>query len=226
MLTSPRVAPGFFGKVPARGDFVSRRVPAALRIDWERWLAGLVIAARDALGEAWPNDWLTAPLWHFALGSDVSPPSGAAGVLVASADRVGRFFPFSLIAAAYGGPSSEIGVLRGWARSAEVLTLHALEDDFDPEGLDLALIKLGPPAALEGPSSATGYWPLAFDGEWPSDSIDPGMSSTLRAPGPNQSVWFSRGSDRVPAMHLRCTRLPDRATAAAMISGDFDPSKD
>ena len=94
------LAPGFFGKVPARGDFISRRLPPAFRQSWETWLASLVVAARGALGEAWPEAWLTAPLWHFSLGATLAPPSGAVGVLVASVARVGRCFPFSIIAAA------------------------------------------------------------------------------------------------------------------------------
>jgi type VI secretion system protein ImpM len=222
MLTQPVLAPGFFGKVPARGDFVSRRLPAVFRAEWESWLAGLVVAARDALGESWPNDWLIAPLWHFVLGRGRLPPNGGAGVLVASADRVGRLYPFTIIGAASGPPHANSQALNGWARSAEALTLGALEDDFEPDALDAALVALGPPPALSGPDYPAGHWRLSFDGDWPSDLVDNGEDSAVRAPGPDQSVWFCRGSDRVPPVHLRCVTLPDHATAAAMITGDFN----
>jgi type VI secretion system protein ImpM len=222
MLTRPVQAPGFFGKVPGRGDFLTRRVPATLLADWEAWLAGLVVAAREALGESWPDDWLTAPLWHFVLGSGVSPPNGAAGVLVASADRVGRLFPFTIIGAADRWHGSDRTALNGWARSAEALTLSALDDDFDPEALDAALLALGPPAVPGGEARAPGHWLLTLDGDWPSEAVDSFANSAQQPPGPDQSAWYCRGSDRLPPTHLRCTRLPDRATAAAMITGDFD----
>ena len=213
--------PGFFGKVPARGDFISRRLPPALQSDWENWLATLVVAARDALGNAWPDAWLTAPLWHFLLGTSLSPPSGAAGVLIASADRVGRLYPFTIIGAASNALSSDRLVLNDWARSAEALTLSALEDDFDPEALDAALVELGSPPAVAGVARATGDWPLAFDGDWPNEDADVFADSALQPPGPDQSAWYCRGSDRVEPMHLRCNGLPEPAIAAAMITGTF-----
>jgi type VI secretion system protein ImpM len=221
-LSAPASAPGFFGKVPGRGDFLSRRVPAGLQVEWEAWLAGMVVVVRDALADAWPDDWLTAPLWHFVLGSNVSPPAGAAGVLIASADRVGRLYPFTIIGEASGAPVPDIAALTEWARAAEALALQALDDDFDPEAFDAALATLGPPLALEGPATVTGHWRLAFDGDWPADPSDKLADSARRVPGADQSAWYCRGSDRVPAMHLRCLGLPDQATAAAMITGAFD----
>ena len=215
------VPPGFFGKVPARGDFISRRVPAVIASTWEAWLARLVVAARNALGESWPYDWLTAPLWHFVLGARIAPPLGAAGVLVASADRVGRLFPFTIIGGAAGVPSTERGTLAAWARSAETLTLGALDDDFEPDTLDFALTALGPPAALVGTPYSAGHWRLTRDGDWPSGPVDRLSESDLHAPAPDQSTWHCRGSDRVPPMHLRVPDLPDFPTAAAMITGDF-----
>jgi type VI secretion system protein ImpM len=204
------LGPGCFGKVPGRGDFVARRVPVVLQSAWETWLAGLVVAAREDLAAAWPDDWLTAPLWHFALGRVLAPPSGAAGVLVASVDRVGRCYPFTLIGLTAAGrtPPNE------WAGNAEALTLRALEDDFDPEVMDAALLSLGPPPAFSAPGQQSGRRALALDGDWPAD---PGW----RSPGADQSVWFCRGSARMQAIQVCCASLPDRDTSARLITGDF-----
>ncbi len=212
--------PGFFGKVPGRGDFIGRRVPPALHPGWEDWLAGLTVAAREALCSSWPDDWLTAPLWHFALGASLVPPYGAAGVLVASADRVGRFFPFSVIAAA--GPNAgDRTILARWSRGAEALTVGALDDGFDPDALDAALLDLGAPPAIAGANHPSGHWRLALDGEWPDDNIDALADSSPHLPGADQSAWWCRGSERVPPMHLRCSGLPGPHTMAAMVSGGF-----
>jgi len=215
----PVVAPGFFGKVPSRGDFLSRRVPEGLGDRWEGWLAGLVTAASGAASGGWPEPWLTAPLWHFVLGSAISPPLGAAGVLVASADRVGRLFPFTIIGVASGPPDRSLRILIGWAGRAERLMLAALDDGFDPQALDDALLELGPPPAVAGSARAVGRWHLPLDGDWPSESADPLACSAISAPAPGQSVWYCRGSSRLPSTYLRCDGLPGVAAAAAMIGG-------
>jgi type VI secretion system protein ImpM len=176
-------APGFFGKIPARGDFLRRRIPPAVAPTWDQWLGQLTVAVRDAAGEAWPAAWLTAPLWHFALGSAIAPPSGAAGVLVASVDRVGRMFPFTVIGPSAGIPDET------WSAAVEAMTLEALEDGFDPETLDAALVRLGPPA-----------------------------EETELAPG--QSLWWCRGSDRVPPTRSLVAGLPDRAGSIGMVLGN------
>ena len=40
-------AAGLFGKLPARGDFVRRNLPASFVAAWDSWLAG-VLAEADA----------------------------------------------------------------------------------------------------------------------------------------------------------------------------------
>jgi type VI secretion system protein ImpM len=144
--------PGFFGKLPARGDFLSRRVPTGVAETWDAWLGMLTVVVREAAGAAWPEAWLTAPLWHFALGADLAPGQGAAGVLVASVDRVGRMFPFTII-----GPSAGIPE-ESWSDAAETLILAALADDFDPALLDDALVRLGPPAQPSALAPGQSLW--------------------------------------------------------------------
>ena len=209
-------SPGFFGKIPARGDFLARRVPPGLAGAWETWLQSLTVAAREAAADGWPETWLTAPLWHFVLGAEVAPPHGAAGVLVASADRVGRMFPFTLIGAADG--SQHGTALSGWTQSAEGLILAALDDGFDPATLDAALVQLGPPPPVVGPDRIVGRWPAALDDEWP-EREDPLADDAPMTPGPGQSVWWCRGSDRIAPVWLRCTGLPGPRTSAAMVVG-------
>jgi type VI secretion system protein ImpM len=133
-------APGLFGKIPTRGDFLSRRVPACIRAEWEQWLADLTMAVRKASGESFDEVWFAAPVWRFRLGAAMVPPHGAAGVLIPSSDRVGRPFPFTII-----GAASET-MVEDWMARAEALLLRALREDGDPDMLDAELTRLGPPA--------------------------------------------------------------------------------
>ncbi|MGH7057613.1 MAG: type VI secretion system-associated protein TagF, partial [Acetobacteraceae bacterium] len=59
-------AAGFFGKLPARGDFVRAGLPASFITPWDGWIAGALIASREILGSEWLPAWLEAPVWRFA----------------------------------------------------------------------------------------------------------------------------------------------------------------
>ena len=213
------MAPGFFGKVPARGDFLARRVPVSIASLWEAWLQQVTATVRAAGERGWQDAWLTAPLWHFVLGRTLAPPHGAAGVMLASADRVGRLFPFTLIAAAGPQPTDA----SAWSREAEALALGALGDDFDPASLDAALVRLGPPPAPHGPNRPPGLWKLLLDDDWPEPGDPLAEDAAAQpGPGPDQSEWWTRGSDRVDAVRLRCAALPSARTASAMVLGGLE----
>lgn len=216
------MAPGFFGKVPARGDFLARRVPASISAEWETWLQELTATVRQVGERGWQDAWLTAPLWHFVLGRKLAGPYGAAGVLLASADRVGRLFPFTLIAAA--GAEARLDAA-AWSRQAESLALGALDDDFDPAALDAALVHLGPPPPPppHGPNRPPGLWTLVLDDDWPEQGDPLAEDEAAQpGPGPDQSEWWTRGSERIDPVRLRCTGLPSARTATAMVLGGLE----
>ena len=173
--------PGFFGKLPARGDFLARRIPPGFSGPWDEWLGMLTVAVREAAGAAWPNAWLTAPLWHFALGAAIAP-GGVAGVLVASTDRVGRMFPFTILGPSGGVPEE------GWSSTAEALALAALDDYFDPDTLDQALLRLGAPVEPTVLAPGQSLW-------WTrgSDLVEPTRRLVQGLPGREAAVAMVLG---------------------------------
>ena len=60
------MAAGFYGKVPALGDFVGRGLPASFVDPFDLWLRAGLAASRARLGESWRDRYLTSPLWRFA----------------------------------------------------------------------------------------------------------------------------------------------------------------
>jgi len=54
------VLPGWYGKLPALGDFASRRLPPVFVEPWDRWLATGLSAWRDA-DPGWLEAYLGAP---------------------------------------------------------------------------------------------------------------------------------------------------------------------
>ncbi len=141
--TTCRQAPGFFGKLPSHGDFLTRRLPAAFTDHWDAWLQAGMADSRARLDDAWLALYLNSPIWRFVLGAGVCGPQAVGGVMMPSVDRVGRFFPFT-VAACLDGGACAAGPWRvpapGWYAALEALALPALSAGFSLSGLDAALL--------------------------------------------------------------------------------------
>ena len=95
-IANPLV-PGLYGKIPSLGDFVSRRLPRSFISPWETWLQEVITNSREQLGELWLDHYLTCPLWRFVLSPGICGEQAWGGVLMPSVDRVGRYYPFTLV---------------------------------------------------------------------------------------------------------------------------------
>ena len=94
----PAACVGFYGKLPARGDFVQRNLPRSFIDPWDNWLQEALAGSREQLGEQWLRSYLTSPVWRFALSGGLCGEQVVAGVLIPSVDRVGRYFPLAITA--------------------------------------------------------------------------------------------------------------------------------
>jgi type VI secretion system protein ImpM len=88
---------GIYGKLPSHGDFLQRRVPAEFLTPWDDWLQAGISASRSALADQWTDTYLTSPVWRFALSASACGRAAVAGLMAPSVDRVGRFFPLTLV---------------------------------------------------------------------------------------------------------------------------------
>ena len=88
---------GLFGKLPSHGDFLRRRVPDAFVDAWDSWLRECLPASRNVLGERWLDLYLTSPAWRFICAAGTCGPAPVIGLMVPSVDRVGRYFPLTLV---------------------------------------------------------------------------------------------------------------------------------
>ena len=83
---------GFFGKVPAKRDFVSRHIPRSVLQPYENWLHACLAHSQNQMGNEWARYYLVAPIWRFWLGSKILGVP-CQGVIMSSVDQVGRYFP-------------------------------------------------------------------------------------------------------------------------------------
>lgn len=87
---------GWYGKLPAAGDFLRRNLSDSFVDSWDAWLREGMAAAEQELGEDWQDSFLRFPVWYFLRRLPSDDGSLWAGVLVPSVDRVGRLFPLTV----------------------------------------------------------------------------------------------------------------------------------
>jgi type VI secretion system protein ImpM len=149
--------PGWYGKLPTLGDFASRRLEGDFIEPWDLWLGEGLAAQREVLGEQWLDAYLGSPVWRFVLMPGalpgLQPPCALAGVLMPSVDKVGRYFPLTLVTRLPVLPrsASEVEALLGWLHRLEDVAVDALHDDWSIDDLEGVLEGLPPPVVAEAP---------------------------------------------------------------------------
>ena len=138
---------GWFGKMPALGDFASRRLPDAWIAAWDAWLQGELVHARDVLGDdAWLALYMVAPIRRFWLAPGLLTRDAWLGVLMPSVDSVGRHFPFTLAAPLRDGHAALVDALANddWLDAVDALVRQLLDPAFDVPALERAIPGLPP----------------------------------------------------------------------------------
>ncbi|SJM32563.1 conserved hypothetical protein [Mesorhizobium delmotii] len=135
------ILPGFYGKMPATGDFVTRRLPGDFVRVWDRWLAQHIVPLIGS--ETWPR---TNAL-RFLAGPAAFGPS--AGIILQSADRVGRQFPLSVVAQLSEAPF-QLARAEAWLSGIEEAAIAAQHGELTPDELDAVLAGLPVPPVEPG----------------------------------------------------------------------------
>ncbi|PKA43460.1 type VI secretion system-associated protein TagF (plasmid) [Rhizobium sullae] len=132
------ILPGFFGKLPAMGDFVTRGLTASFVGPWDRWITRHLV---HRFSEGSVSAHLAL---RFILGPEAFGPM--TGVVMASADRAGRRFPLT-IAAVPPTATTEIATLAtDWLDALEAAGKSARDGEMDSDGLAARLGSLPYPA--------------------------------------------------------------------------------
>ena len=211
-----RQVPGWFGKLPALGDFASRRLDVALLEAWDDWLAGELAAWREADPGGWLARYLEAGSQRFlAMPGALAADRGAlCGVLMPSVDRVGRYFPLTLCYGLQRAPAldGEWHALLDWLRQLEELAVGALRDDWSVAQLEAELERVAQhaPAWCDG---ADGRGAAAY-GDAPAAG---GPAATLAQAQPGWIWWL--GADDELAASARRSRGLVRGGLRALFGG-------
>lgn len=202
-LLSPSVVPGWFGKLPNVGDFVSRRLPDGFIQEWDRWLEQGLALAREELGAAWLAGYLVAPIRRFWLAPGVLGQPGWAGLMMPSVDHVGRHFPLTIVL-----PMKTLAAALAacdWFRSIDLLARQVLDVDFTIDDLEQGL------AQLAKPDAGT------------ADDAAQQLANRLLRPFPNgsASVWWCDDADQADeeSAFLCFDAMPPATALVSMMAG-------
>lgn len=226
---SHQCSTGFFGKLPAHGDFIHRGLSAHCINVWDDWLQGVVGATQEQLGQQWLDVYLTSPIWRFALSPGVIDGHLWAGISLPSVDRVGRYFPFSILsrAPAQVPATAVLADNNNWYETMEQIALLALDGQLliDDVAEQIQRVPLATSSIYAQGRAAAGAGqrviPLA-DEEQTAASVYPYLlDSCLTASAPAYSIWSTQGSDRVEPCVATAWGLPPVANVAAMLTGQW-----
>ncbi|MDQ3059948.1 MAG: type VI secretion system-associated protein TagF [Pseudomonadota bacterium] len=235
---------GWYGKIPALGDFASRRLPADFLNVWDAWLQDALAASRSALGERWKSVYLNSPIWHFALLPGVCGSSCWAGVLMPSIDKVGRHFPLTIAVPLPPHPEiiATVFAAQDWFAAIEQIALSSLDKDFSVEALEtrLTATPFGPCDPLDTPErQAAREWAAWWNGASQAPMMlnlpTPGaIAGVLGASGVNlllargcgKSLWW-RHDELAGTLPLQgFFRLPPAAHFENLLYGHGTGAKD
>jgi type VI secretion system protein ImpM len=134
------LAPGFYGKLPGRGDFVSAGWDDGMVAALDHWLADGLAAWRPVDDADFSAHFAAVPLYGFYLPAGMLGDMAVHGVLSPSVDRAGRYF---FLVAGLAGPAAavwHIAVNRAdFADAATAAVYAALGPESDPDSLADAL---------------------------------------------------------------------------------------
>jgi type VI secretion system protein ImpM len=231
---------GLYGKLPSHGDFLRRRTSDEFVEVWDSWLQECVAATRARFGERWLDMYLTSPAWRFVCAPGVCGPDAVIGVMVPSVDRVGRYFPLTLVAQLPGRSNVVLAAASAGAffQSAEQLLIETLEAErVDFESFDarvsslrsqlpvlgltsLATLDASAAALLDGGASRAWQVPIGSPADLAPAFIQL-VSQRLTTAYAPLVLWWTEGSDKVEPSLLVTRGLPAPDSFGAFLDGSW-----
>jgi type VI secretion system protein ImpM len=221
---------GFFGKLPGYGDFIYRDLPNSIIEIWDSWLQLYIKSSQEQIGEDWLDIYLTSPIWRFVLKPGVLDENTWAGIVLPSVDKVGRYFPFSILAKLTTpvNPSNFICVQEEWFSHLEKSALSALNRELDLEQLLAQLQDLSIPKDLT--YEKTGNLVLSsnllvkmdLEEQLPLTTFPAMLDICLDNLLPTYSIWHTKGSEKVEPCVFVSRSLPSGQEVPSMMDGAWD----
>ena len=223
---------GLFGKLPAHGDFIQRNLSSGFINIWDEWLQHFIAGTKEQLGENWLDIYLTSPLWRFVFSAGVIDENNWTGIMIPSVDRVGRYYPFSIIEKLPQSinPFEYIQLQTAWYKEIEMLALDALDGQILIDDLMLELDTKTVEHQSDYARSALNLdsdsfqFDMSFEEQSLSTVYPLLLDSIMTKSFQSYSVWQTSGSDCINPCLFSTQGLPSVQKMPAMLNGDWQGS--
>lgn len=218
--------PGFFGKLPIVGDFVSRRLPREFIDSWDNWLIGGLAMADENMRYGRPDSRLFGPIWRFSLTPGICGPNAWLGLLAPSADRVGRYFPLTIAVPVQNTQylTHYFNSNEEWFDQIEALALSAAQDPLTLEEFDFRLQRLTQPFRDECLMSTHQITKISNSRGESNLRID--MDTNEQLPQALASLGGQLIADQAPGYSLWCARRTQLSGASLLVFDGLPSSND
>ena len=218
------MTPGWYGKIPSTGDFITRRLPAAFTESWDRWLQEAIAGSRDRLGARWLDSYLSMPAWRFLLSPGMVTPDGWAGLMLPSVDAASRHFPLTIAvalpSASLNLPATLFAAAR-WYDEVEEIALSAIAPKTDIAAIDAAFAaRPFQHAWLHHPQeSADATVPFRSNRAQMLAVLPAQVESIAVQLAEPCAVWLPGETEMFERRALLCERLPSAEQYCGMMEG-------
>lgn len=200
---------GWYGKIPASGDFVHRRLSRELIAWWDRWLQHGVAGLKQAAEPHTARGFAGAPIWNFAIPAGLGAGVAQLGCIAPSRDRVGRGYPLC-VALPMRADEYRSGLLDGatdYYRQIGMNMLAAVRHGCTPEIFDRSLLYVSLPGGAPDLPSPGGSDIMDILNAGTTGAATPLATRSLAAwpdlpfcfnPSSHTSYWWTNQADGAP----------------------------
>ncbi|KFK97910.1 MULTISPECIES: type VI secretion system-associated protein TagF [unclassified Serratia (in: enterobacteria)] len=146
---------GWYGKIPAEGDFLQRRLPSVVINRWAHWFHnGLLNLQQEPSGSS-KYPFSQAPVWNFVIPAPLGNQYVQMGCLLPARDRVGRYYPVCAMRLwnLNDWHKQQLNIASDWYSQLGHTLLHGVRNGLSAEQMDhllLAIPELAIPAEEGG----------------------------------------------------------------------------
>lgn len=169
---------GFYGKLPAVGDFVQRNLATSTIAAVDAWLQqGMYLLGQQ--GQTFQDSYMVSHVGFFVVPAPLWAAQPVAGFIMPSVDRVGRLFPLVFLQSIEADQAADLGALSSELEHTSSIAITALQQRLVPDELYQRLL-----ATAASPGTADAVTPL-----------DTGACEAFSMEG-TQSLWWRPGDLR------------------------------
>lgn len=220
-----------FGKIRAKGDFVSRNLDYQVQEYLDNWLQSAFSISQEQVGEDWLKHYLTSPIWRFIVSSK-EMDKDIVGFMMPSIDKVGRYYPLFMLEVFDEGKLCGDELNCKSFEELEELAMSTLDGCEESAQFFEALNQSGFPLFHEQPPVSEILHRMTEHDDVIEDDV---MSYLWQKPSKFSSIkfdlgsveglkgiWWTEGSKTMEPSLMYCSGLPPVEGYSAMLDGDWE----